>query len=50
MLQLEVEEAGACLEELIDRALAGERITIARDGRAVVMLVPIEAEATPLTD
>jgi prevent-host-death family protein len=38
-------EARDRLPELIDRALAGERVVITRDGRPVVELRPVGAEA-----
>ena len=43
-----VAEAESRLSELIDRALAGEAVTITRDGRPVVELRPVEAEPGPV--
>jgi prevent-host-death family protein len=39
--QVNVAEAKAKLSELIDRALAGEKIVVARAGKALVRLVPV---------
>ena len=38
-------EAREHLSDLIDRALAGENVVITRDGRPVVKIRPVEAEA-----
>ena len=43
-----VAEAKNRLSELIDRALAGEDVTITRHGRPVVELRPVEAEPGPV--
>lgn len=40
-------EAKAHLDELVERAEAGETIEIMREGRAVARLVPIEARPEP---
>lgn len=40
--QINVAEAKAKLSELLDRALAGEEIVIARAGRPLARLVPVE--------
>ncbi len=40
--QINVAEAKAKLSELLDRALAGEEIVIARAGQPLVRLVPVE--------
>lgn len=40
-VQLNVAEAKARLSALIDAALAGDEVVIARDGRPVVKLVPV---------
>jgi len=40
--QVNVAEAKAKLSELLDRALAGEEIVIARAGRPLVRLVPVD--------
>ena len=36
-------EAGADLASLVDRAVAGEEVVIAREGQPLVRLVPVEA-------
>ena len=41
-LQINIAEAKAKLSELHDRALAGEEIVIARAGKPLARLVPIE--------
>jgi prevent-host-death family protein len=41
-LQINVAEAKAKLSELLDRALAGEEIVIARAGKPLARLVPVE--------
>ncbi len=38
------------LSRLLDRVEGGERITIARHGKAVALLIPIEQKALPLSD
>jgi prevent-host-death family protein len=43
-----VAEAKDRLSDLIDRALAGEGVTIARHGRPVVELRPVEAGPGPV--
>ena len=45
-----VADAKNNLPELIDRALAGEDVTITRHGRPVAELRPVEAPATPIAD
>jgi prevent-host-death family protein len=40
MPQFEVTEAAADFAELVDRAMAGEDIVFARDGRPVARLIP----------
>jgi len=40
--QINIAEAKAKLSELLDRALAGEEVVIARAGKALARLVPIE--------
>ena len=42
MSQVNVAEAKAKLSELLDRALAGEEIVIARAGKPMARLVPME--------
>ncbi|MBA2283645.1 MAG: type II toxin-antitoxin system prevent-host-death family antitoxin [Acidimicrobiia bacterium] len=44
-IQMNVAEAKAKLSELLDAATAGTEVVIARSGRAVARLVPIEAPA-----
>lgn len=41
--QINVAEAKAKLSELLDRALAGEDVVIARAGKPIVRLVPVAA-------
>jgi len=43
-VQVNVLEAKTQLSRLLDRALAGEEVVIARAGRPLVRLVPVEAE------
>lgn len=40
--QVNIAEAKAKLSELLDRALAGEEIIIARSGKPLARLVPVE--------
>jgi prevent-host-death family protein len=40
--QINIAEAKAKLSELLDRALAGEEVVIARAGKPLVRLVPVE--------
>ena len=47
-VQINIAEAKAKLSRLLDRALAGEEIVIARDGKPLVRLVPVE-EMRPRT-
>ena len=44
---VEIAEATTTLEALIDRALAGEEIVIARVGKPVVRLQPVDEPRTP---
>jgi prevent-host-death family protein len=44
---VDVDEAMTQLSTLIDRAMAGEDVVIARAGRAMVRLVPVAARRTP---
>jgi len=44
-IQMDIAEAKAKLSELIARAEAGEQVVIARDGKPVVALAPVEALA-----
>ena len=46
-VQVNIAEAKAKLSALLDRALAGEEIIIARAGKPLVRLVPIEKADTP---
>lgn len=41
--QINIAEAKAKLSELLDRALAGEEVVIARAGKPLARLVPVEA-------
>jgi prevent-host-death family protein len=43
-MQLNIYEAKAKLSNLLDRALAGETIVIARSGEPLVRLVPVKGE------
>jgi len=43
--QVNIAEAKAKLSELIDRALAGEEIVLARAGKPLVRLVPVNRPA-----
>lgn len=47
MAIIDIEVAGEQLDDLIDRALAGEDVVIARDGTPLVRLVPF---VTPSVD
>ena len=40
--QINIAEAKAKLSELIDRALAGEEIVVARAGKPLIRLIPVE--------
>ncbi|QNM97812.1 type II toxin-antitoxin system Phd/YefM family antitoxin [Chitinimonas koreensis] len=42
MLTANMHDAKSQLSNLVERALAGEEVLIARNGRAVVRLVPVE--------
>jgi prevent-host-death family protein len=44
MSPFNIHQAKTHLSALIDRALAGEEVVIAKAGRPVVRLVPVEAE------
>lgn len=44
-IQVNVQEAKTRLSQLLVRAEAGEEVVVARDGRPVARLVPIEAPA-----
>lgn len=46
MTKVNIHEAKTQLSQLVDRALAGEEVIVARHGRALVRLVPIESQAT----
>ena len=43
-------EAKTQLSKLVERALAGEEITIARRGKAVVRLAPVEQRKIPFSE
>lgn len=47
MLEVTVQQAAAQMEELLDRATAGEEIVMVRSGRPVARLVPIPPRAAP---
>jgi prevent-host-death family protein len=42
-------EAKTSLSRLVERALAGEEVVIARDGEPLVKLVPVPKEGKPRT-
>ncbi len=44
MPTVDLSEAEPRLARLVERALAGEEVVIARDGKPAVRLVPVEAE------
>jgi len=44
---VDVAEAADKLDQLVDRALAGEDVVIARNGTLVIRLVPAEAKREP---
>lgn len=46
MHQLNIAEAKAHLSELIQRAITGDEVVIARDGKPLVRLVPVTAAPT----
>ena len=41
-MQISITEAESKLDELVDRAEAGEEVILASDGRPAVQLVPVE--------
>ena len=41
MQQVKLDEAQACLHELIDAAISGEKVLIIKDGQQAVQLVPV---------
>jgi prevent-host-death family protein len=43
-VEVNIHEAKTQLSRLIERALKGEEVTIAKAGRPVVRLIPIQAE------
>lgn len=47
MLSINMHEAKSQLSKLVERALAGEEIIIARAGQPLVRLMPILQDATP---
>ncbi len=46
-MQVNIYNAKMHLSDLINRAVAGEEIIIARDGKPMVRLVPVKAVASP---
>jgi prevent-host-death family protein len=40
-------EAAAQLDELVDRAIAGEEVFFTENGQVVARLIPIDVEAQP---
>ncbi len=42
MREIEIEEAGPRLSELVDEALGGDVVVLRRDGRDVARLVPVK--------
>lgn len=46
MKQVNIAEAKAQLSDLVNRALAGEEVIIARDGKPLAKLVSLGSEAT----
>jgi len=47
MKTVNIHEAKTHLSRLIERARTGEEITIAKDGRPVVKLVPVDSPSEP---
>jgi prevent-host-death family protein len=47
MAAVEIREAKLNLDELVERALSGERIVLMRDGEPLVRLVPVNPETPP---
>jgi antitoxin (DNA-binding transcriptional repressor) of toxin-antitoxin stability system len=47
MTRYSIAEAKECLTALVDRALAGEDVTLTRDGEAAVELRPSARQAAP---
>lgn len=45
----DIHNAGSCLTELVKRALNGEEVLIARDGKPLVRLVPVSTDLSPRT-
>ena len=50
MIQVGMHEAKTNLSRLVDRALAGEEVTITRNGTPVARIVPVEERAPSLND
>ncbi|MDZ7704519.1 MAG: hypothetical protein U5L04_08570 [Trueperaceae bacterium] len=48
MPKINVYDAQTNLTQLIERALAGEDVIVARDGRALVRLVPVDGGLRPV--
>jgi prevent-host-death family protein len=49
MNQYNIAQAKAQLSELVQRALAGEEIVIAKDNKPLLRLAPLESARTPRT-
>jgi prevent-host-death family protein len=47
MIEITVQQAAAQMDELLDRATAGEEVVLTRSGRPVARLVPYSAPTTP---
>lgn len=45
MIQVDIHEAATQLSQLIDRALHGEEVILARRGQALVRLAPVESQS-----
>jgi prevent-host-death family protein len=48
-MEIPASEAEECLDELIDRALAGEEIILTLEGRPVAKLRPVDREGNPIS-
>lgn len=46
-MQVNIHEAKTGFSRLVDRALAGEEVVIARNGKALLRLVPVAQPAAP---
>ena len=47
MAQFNIADAKAHLSELVEKALAGDEVVIARDNKALLKLVPIGTDGRP---